>query len=260
MAPRGPVSINPETGKPYYSSFPAITIRDMVQAHDLLRKHLGIEKIFLLVGGSMGGYQAMEWAIMKPAHIENLFLLATSAAESAWGIAIHTTQRLAIEADQTYGTESDAAGAKGLKAARAVGLLTYRNYELMVQQQTDADPEKIDNFKASAYIHYQGDKLVARFNAYSYHLLTRAMDSHNISRKRGGDVVTVLADIQQPVLLIGISSDILCPPKEQRDMAAALPHCVYEEIDSQYGHDGFLVETGKTGAVLEKWLRERGII
>lgn len=253
----GPLSINPETGKPYYGSFPDITIRDMVAAHALLRKHLGIEKILMLAGGSMGGYQALEWAIMEPEHIENLFLLTTSAAESAWGIAIHTTQRLAIEADQTYGTEDAQAGAKGLKAARAVGLLTYRNYELMVQQQTDPDPEKTGNFKASSYIHYQGDKLVSRFNAYSYYLLTQAMDSHNISRKRGGKVYDVLAGIAQPVLLIGISSDILCPPKEQRDMAEALPHCRYEEIDSKYGHDGFLVETTKTGTVLASWLKER---
>ena len=253
----GPLSTGSNNEKPCYGTFPDVTIRDMVRAHVLLRKHLGIEKIFLLAGGSMGGYQAMEWAIMEQNHIDNLFLLATSPAESAWGIAVHTTQRLAIEADQTFGSPDAAAGAKGLKAARAVGLLTYRNYELMVQQQTDPDPEKTDNFKASAYIHYQGDKLVARFNAYSYHLLTRAMDTHNVSRKRGGNIPAVLATIAQPVLLIGISSDILCPPKEQRDMAAAMPHCVYEEIDSQYGHDGFLVETGKIGKVLAKWLEER---
>ena len=98
----GPLSINPVTKQPYYSSFPLITIRDMVNAHMLLRKHLEIEKIFLLMGGSMGGYQAMEWCIMEKDIIEQFFLLATSPTESAWGIATHTAQRLAIEADGTW--------------------------------------------------------------------------------------------------------------------------------------------------------------
>src|SRR6187402_389352 len=119
----GPVSINPVTKAPYHNSFPLITIRDMVNAHILLRKHLEIEKIFLLMGGSMGGYQAMEWCIMEKDVINRLLLLATSATESAWGIATHTAQRLAIEADSTWRSNSPEAGAKGLKAARALGML-----------------------------------------------------------------------------------------------------------------------------------------
>jgi homoserine O-acetyltransferase len=98
----GPLTHNPAIGKPYYSSFPMVTIRDMVKAHILLRQHLGIEKIYLLMGGSMGGYQAMEWCVMEPLIIENLFLAASSPTESAWGIAVHSTQRLAIEADNTW--------------------------------------------------------------------------------------------------------------------------------------------------------------
>jgi homoserine O-acetyltransferase len=178
----GPLSINPLTQQPYYGTFPLITIRDMVNAHILLRKHLGIEKIYLLMGGSMGGYQAMEWCVMENEHIENLLLLATSASESAWGIATHTAQRLSIEADGTWNTPSAHAATKGLKAARAIGMLTYRNYGIMVQQQTDADAEKTDHFKASSYINYQGDKLVQRFNAYSYWQLTKSMDSHHLGR------------------------------------------------------------------------------
>lgn len=250
----GPLSINPDTGKPYYGSFPGLTIRDMVQAHVLLRRHLGIAHITLLAGGSMGGYQALEWALLEPACIGKLLLLATSAAESAWGIAIHTAQRIALQADSTFGEEYPEAGAKGLKAARATGLLTYRNYALMVQQQTDPDPEKTNDHKASAYIHYQGDKLVARFNAYSYYVLGKAMDSHQVARGRGGRIDAVLQTIQQPVLLIGISSDMLCPPEEQRQMAAHLPHCRYEEIGSQYGHDGFLIETEQITACYRSWI------
>lgn len=253
----GPLSIDKTSGKPFYSDFPAVTIRDMARVHILLRQHLGIENIYLLAGGSMGGYQAMEWALLEPGQIQNLFLLVTSAAESAWGIAIHTAQRLAIEADQSFGQARDDAGAKGLKAARAIGMLTYRNHVLMNKQQTDEDVNKTDHFKASTYIEYQGDKLVNRFNAYSYWTLTKAMDSHNLARGRADKVETVLQQITQPVLLIGISSDMLCPSREQRFLAQHLPHCTYEEIDSEYGHDGFLVESEQIGSLLQAWLKNK---
>ena len=130
----GPLSVNPNTGQPYYLDFPQVTIRDMVQAHILLREHLGITKINLLVGGSMGGYQALEWAATEPLLIDNLVLLSTSATESAWGIAVHTSQRMAIEADCTYRDPSPDAGKKGLKAARAIGLISYRNHGILVKE------------------------------------------------------------------------------------------------------------------------------
>ncbi|WP_143306722.1 homoserine O-acetyltransferase MetX [Chitinophaga vietnamensis] len=249
----GPQTINPDTGKPWYRSFPAITIRDMVQAHILLRQHLGIQHIGLLIGGSMGGYQVLEWALTEPAVIDRLFLLSTGAAESAWGIAIHTAQRLAIEADETWQQDHPQAGARGLKAARAIGMLTYRNYQTFVRTQSDPDKEKTDDFKASSYIKYQGEKLVNRFNAQSYWLLSKAMDSHNIARGRCEDIATALSQIKQQVLLIGITSDILCPPEEQQLLAAHLPHAIYLEIDSSYGHDGFLIEFEKIGAILTEW-------
>jgi homoserine O-acetyltransferase len=250
----GPLSINPATNTPYYSNFPTITIRDMVNAHILLRKHLGIDKIFLLMGGSMGGYQAMEWCIMEHSVIERLFLLATSATESAWGIATHTAQRLAIEADSTWQSLLPEAGAKGLKAARAIGMLTYRNYGIMVQQQTDADFEKLDNYKASLYINYQGDKLVKRFNAYSYWLLTKSMDSHHIGRGRGGHLEPILKSITQKTFIIGISSDILCPVAEQEFLAKHIPNASVDVIDSDYGHDGFMVESTIISQHLFQWL------
>lgn len=253
----GPLSINPATGKPYYSSFPSITIRDMVKAHILLREHLGIDSIRLLVGGSMGGYQALEWAVMEKDRIQNLFLAATSPSESAWGVAVHTAQRLAIEADYTWEEHRADAGAKGLKAARAIGMLTYRNYGIFQDKQTDADPEKIDNFKASAYLNYQGDKLVKRFNAYSYWLLTKAMDSHHLARGRGGDLIKVVSEINLPTLIVGISSDILCPIDEQKFMASHMPDAMLVEIDSAYGHDGFMVETKKITAPLSGFLGSR---
>lgn len=250
----GPVSVDSRTGVPFFSHFPPVTIRDMVRAHILLRQHLGIEKIHLLMGGSMGGYQALEWAVMEKEVIQQLFLIATSPAESAWGIAVHTAQRLAIEADSSWRDEREDAGARGLKAARAIGILTYRNYGIMVQKQTDTDTEKLDNFKASSYINYQGDKLVGRFNAYCYWLLTKAMDSHQLARGRGKTVEEVLKGIEQRTLLIGITSDILCPMEEQRHMADHLPNVRLVEIDSVYGHDGFMVEGATIATHLRKWL------
>lgn len=252
----GPLAINPETNQPYYSDFPYPTIRDMVKAHILLREHLGIEKINLLIGGSMGGYQALEWCIMEKDVIEKMILLATSPVESAWGIAIHTAQRLAIEADCTWKDHSRTAGSKGLKAARAIGMLTYRNYSIMVQNQTDADVEKMDDFKASSYINYQGEKLVKRFNAYCYWLLTKSMDSHNIARSRGAGIENILQSIKQPALLIGVTNDILCPIEQQQVMADNIPSSTFVTIDSTYGHDGFMVETKKISVHILEWMKK----
>jgi homoserine O-acetyltransferase len=250
----GPLTIDPNTHQLYYSSFPMVTIRDMVRAHILLRNYLRIDRIHLLMGGSMGGYQALEWCAMERDRIDNLFLIGTSAAESAWGIAVHTAQRLAIEADASWNFHHEHAGAKGLKAARAMGVISYRNYQILVEKQTEPDPEKLDNYKASSYINYQGDKLVSRFNAYSYWLLTKSMDSHHLGRGRGGNVERVLKDLRQKTLIIGIDSDILCPLHEQELLAAHIPNSTLIKIDSPYGHDGFITEAAKISKALAGWL------
>jgi homoserine O-acetyltransferase len=253
----GPLSTSPKTGTPYYLQFPPLTIRDMVAAHILLRKHLGLEKIHLLIGGSIGGYQALEWSLTEPELIARMVLLATSPAESAWGIAVHTAQRMAIEADGTWGQPDADAGAKGLATARAIGMLTYRNYAIMVAKQSDDDVAKTDDFKASSYMRYQGQKLVARFNAYSYYLLSKAMDTHNIARGRAASIPAALQMISTPALIIGVNSDILCPVQEQEIMAANIPSATYAAIDSAYGHDGFLVETPTISQHMLRWLEER---
>lgn len=249
----GPLSTDPDTGKPYYSSFPQVTIRDMVRAHILLRQHLGINNINLMIGGSMGGYQALEWAIMEPERVDNLVLLSTSATESAWGIAVHTAQRMAIEADCTYKNDSADAGRKGLKAARAIGLVSYRNHGILVKKQTDPDKEKLDDYKASAYMEYQGEKLVSRFNTHSYWILTKAMDSHHIGRGRMGTTGEILQGIQQKTLVFGIHSDILCPLVEQENLARHIPDSRLIAIDSGYGHDGFMVEAELISKYLREW-------
>jgi homoserine O-acetyltransferase len=249
----GPLSTDPSTGQPYYHQFPMITIRDMVNAHILLRKYLGIKGINLLIGGSMGGYQALEWTLSEPSIISNLVLLSTSATESAWGIAVHTAQRMAIEADCTWAGASPDAGKKGLKAARAIGLISYRNHGILVKKQTDPDINKTDDYKASAYIQYQGDKLVNRFNAYSYWMLTKAMDSHHLGRGRKASVSDLLKGINQRTLVFGIHSDILCPLAEQEFISRNIPDSRLIAIDSAYGHDGFMVEAEIITRYLKDW-------
>ena len=255
----GPLTINPSTQQPYYSDFPVVTIRDMIHSFILVRKKLGIEKIKLLMGGSMGGYQVLEWCLMEPDVIQNSFVITTSASESAWGIAIHTTQRLAIEADQTWKDKSVDAGKNGLKAARGVGMLTYRNYKIFHQKQTDPDFSKTDNYKASSYILHQGNKLSDRFNAQSYWLLTKSMDSHNIARGRFATLKDALKQIHQPMLVIGIDNDILCPVAEQKFLAEHLPNPTLHIIPSDYGHDGFLVEAETISRHLFEWMEKLGI-
>jgi len=250
----GPTSVNTDTGNIFYHNFPFITIRDMVNAHQLLQKHLGIRKIHLLVGGSMGGYQALEWCVMQPELISHLFLLTTSAKENAWRIAIHTAQRMAIETDNTWKEQNGNAGKNGLKTARAIGMLTYRSYASFINKQTDDDNEKLDDYKASSYILYQGDKLAKRFSVYSYWLLTKAMDTHNLARGRE-DMITVLKNIRAKTLIIGISSDILCPVQEQKFLSEHIPDATFVTIESMYGHDGFLVETKQIIYHLSAWLK-----
>ena len=248
-------TINPLTNKKYGIDFPFFTIRDMVKAHQLLKNHLNIDKIKLLVGGSMGGYQALEWAIIDPNSIENLFLIATSAEESAWGKAIHTAQRLAIAADPDWTKGEIGIGDNGLKAARGIGMLTYRNYELFKKQQSDSDVEVYQHHRATNYIKYQAQKLADRFDALSYYKLTEAMDSHQLARGRANTVDMVLKQIKIPSLVIGISSDLLCPIQEQKFLAEHLHNAEFYEIDSSYGHDGFLIESDKIGSILSNWMQ-----
>ena len=243
-------------GSPYGStmpidlSFPFFTARDVVNAELLLAQYLGIEHIYVAIGGSFGGNQALEFAYSFPGKIDHLIAIACSAKESAWGMAIHEAQRLAIKADQTFG-EPDG-GKAGLKAARGVALLTYRTSSAYIAQQTDTD-DRVDDFKAASYIRYQGDKLVKRFNAISFYYLSKCLDTHHIGRNRGGED-KALKLITVNTLLIGVSSDFLIPPSLTEEMANYIPTSVYKEIDSEFGHDGFLVETGKLTAVISNFL------
>lgn len=250
----GPLSVNPETGKKYYKDFPVVTVRDMVQTLSILRKHLGIGKIYFATGFSMGGQQLLEWVIQEPEIFENILLGATNIQHSPWGIAFNESQRLAIEADGTFGEERDDAGAKGMKAARSIGLISYRNYKAYCKTQEDLDNSKLENYKASSYQQYQGEKLVKRFNAYSYYILSKAMDNHNITRGRG-EAREVLSSVKCNVLVLGITSDYLYPLEEQQLLASLIPHSIFVEINSNYGHDGFLIENEQISKILSAFLK-----
>jgi|SRR6476661_4986897 len=246
----GPTDLNPDTGRPYYQGFPLLTIRDLAAAHESLRQELGLTRIHTLIGGSLGGQQALEWAVQQPAVFEHLVVIATNARHSAWGIAFNEAQRMAIEADASYHAGRPDGGDEGLRAARAVALLSYRGYAAYVEAQTDSDEYRLHDHRASSYQRYQGDKLVARFNAYSYVALGRSMDTHHLGRGRGG-VAEALASIRARTLVLGITSDILFPLSEQQELARHIPGVMYAELDSRYGHDGFLLETAGITHFLE---------
>lgn len=250
-----PLSINPETGEKYYADFPDITIRDVVRAFDLVRQDLGIEKIYISLGGSLGGQQAVEWAILQPEVFENLVLLATNAQHSPWGIAFNETQRMAIFADSTWNERRDDAGQAGLKAARATALLSYRTYRMYELSQTESTTEKLDDFKASSYQQYQGLKLANRFDVFSYLTLSKMMDSHNVARGRES-IEKALAQVKARTQVIGITTDILFPIPEQRILTQCIPNARLVEIHSRYGHDGFLVETPSLTNVIGKFMED----
>src|SRR5574343_498958 len=233
--------------------FPFVTTRDMARAHDLLREHLGIEKINLLVGASLGGQQALEWAIEQNNRIENLILIATNARHSAFGIAFNETQRLALFADQTFGNGNIDGGRNGLISARAIAMLSYRSYDGYAKTQTNPGNHTTDNFLAASYQHYQGEKLAKRFNAYSYLILSKAMDAHNVGRKRPS-VEIALQQIKARTLVIGIESDLLFPISEQAYLSEWIPNAFFGKIDSEFGHDGFLVENTQLTSLISDFL------
>jgi homoserine O-acetyltransferase/O-succinyltransferase len=252
----GPLSINPENGKPFYHAFPFITNRDIVAAFDLLRKELRIEKVHTLLGGSLGGQQVLEWAIIQPSVFQHIIPMACNAFHSPWGVAFNEAQRMAIEADPSWKTNDLRAGAEGLKAARAIGMISYRYYETFNQTQAEKSDNKLDDFRAATYQRYQGQKLVNRFNSFSYFRFTKMMDSHNVGRDRVS-VKEALSAIQAQTLVIGIDSDILFPVSEQKFLAENIPQAEYVEITSLYGHDGFLVEFDQLESLLKQFYNRK---
>lgn len=250
----GPASINPATGKPFYFDFPKVTVRDIVRANDLVRRHLGIGKIDLMVGGSIGGFQSIEWTIMEPDLFDKAVFIACGARVTPWLTAWEESQRLALEADPTFrACESLKGGEAGLRCARSIALISYRSYAGYNATQAEADEDCLFADRAGSYQRYQGKKLSDRFDAYSYYYLSDSVNSNNAGRGRGG-VVAALGRIKADCTVIGIDSDGLFPVNEQKFLADNIAGARYHEIASKFGHDGFLLENDQLTEIIEPLL------
>jgi len=227
-----------------------VTIRDQVRAFVRLRKHLQLPRIRLLIGGSMGGQHVLEWAVHEPSVIERIVPIATTARHLPWVVALNAAQRMAIEADSTFGSDIPGSGSAGLAAARAMAMILYRTPLLYSLSQLPED-ERISMFPSEQYQRYQGQKLVQRFNARSYFVLTRSMDSHDLGRGRGG-AGAALRCIAAQTVSIGIDSDLLFPEPEQQFIADMIPHAQYRRLQSSAGHDAFLLQQERLASILHK--------
>ncbi len=251
----GSRSLNPTTGKPYGTLFPQMTVRDMVRVQKSLVTYLGVERLRSVIGGSLGGMQVLEWALMYPRLVGSIVPIATAAQHSPWAIGLNDLARQAIMNDPAWnGGNYYEIGQpeKGLSLARQIAMVSYRSEQEFAvrfareRQKTNGQESTYrfdsDNlFQVQRYLRHQGDKLVDRFDANTYLFITRAMDLHDVSYGRG-TMHDVLGSVSAPALLIGIDTDILYPASEQRRLAELLPHSTYREITSPYGHDAFLIE------------------
>jgi homoserine O-acetyltransferase len=259
-----PLDLNIETGESYYHGFPVFTIRDMIKTYQHLKSYLGIDKIHVGLGGSMGGQQLLEWAIEEPSIFEFIIPIATNAQHSPWGIAFNTSQRWCIENDITWKNKTKHAGLEGLKIARSIALISYRNYftynsaQHGVVDTTEKRPIDQQQFKADTYQRYQGEKLALRFNAFSYYFLSKSMDTHNVGRNRES-IEKALEIILAKTLIIGISTDILFPTVEQKYLAENIPYAELNIIHSHYGHDGFLLEYEQIEKIIDDFINKKSI-
>ncbi len=251
----GPLSVNPVTGDPYYHNFPFFTPRDMIRAYQPLKDFLGIKNIKIGIGGSMGGQQLLEWAIEEPDLFDHIVPIATNAYHSPWGRAFNASQRHCIELDPTWKSDHPEAGINGMKVARGVALISYRNQETYNFYQADEDLGLLGPYKSESYQAYQGEKLAARFNAFSYYCLSQSMDAHQVGRGRT-DVSTALGRITAKTHLIGIRGDLLFTEKEQAFLAEKIPGSSLEMIPSLYGHDGFLLEFDAISKIVIEFLQK----
>ena len=257
----GPTSPKPGTETWYGKDFPRVTIRDMVTLQARLLDHLEVASLRLVIGGSMGGMQALEWAATFPDRVKGVVAIGVGANHSAWSVAFSEAQRAAIWADPKfregdYGPD-DGPG-NGLSVARMIAMISYRgkdNFETRFGRNTIEE-----EFEVRSYLRHQGQKLVDRFDANTYLRLMDAMDSHDLARDRG-DPALVLAGIKTAVLTVGISSDILYPPSEVEALAVALPNARYQMLHAPQGHDAFLIETANLDGIVSRFKNDlaRGI-
>ncbi len=252
----GPLSVNPATGEPWYGDFPIVTVRDMVRAHQLLAEYLNIKRVKLLIGSSIGGFQCLEWSVMQPDFAEKAAFIATTPRTKPWAAAFNESQRMAIECDPSFGERSAEAGLNGMATARSIALMSYRGGMAYDKTQENENPNEVGiERRVHSYQRYQGEKLRRRFNAYSYYRLSQAVDSHNLGRGRGR-VEDVLQQIKATSLVVAITSDILFPPSDHTVMVKNIPDVEYHIIDSDFGHDGFLVEHKQLNNIILSFLNK----
>ena len=267
----GPRSFNPETGNPYNLDFPVITIRDMVRAQKHLMNHLGIRRWLSVIGGSMGGMQALEWAINYPDDLASFVPIATTSQLSPQSIAFDWVGREAIKYDpnwQNGNYSADRVPDRGLAAARMLAHITYLSDESMsrkfgreLQDSVGYSFDFSRDFAVESYLEHQGRRFVERFDANSYFYITRAMDYFDIAARTGGDLAKAFAPVKAPSLVISFSSDWLFPTSESRKIVNALlkNRCrvSFCEIQSGYGHDAFLLEVDALGGMVRDFLHNR---
>jgi homoserine O-acetyltransferase len=262
-------SIDAVTGRPYGSTFPVVTVRDMVRAQARLADQLGIGRWFSVVGGSMGGMQVIEWAVMYPHRVRSFISLASNAQASAWQIGWSAVGRCALALDPKWrrGDYYDAAPGDGphagLAIARAIAQITYRSDTVFRDRfhRDLVDPLDAfhlwDRFQVEGYLDYHGAKLARRFDANSYLILNKAMDLHDIGRGRDG-LAAAARRIASPALVVSVSSDNLYHPTQQREIVGLVratgQTCDYHELDSNQGHDGFLLEFEQMHPLLNDFL------
>lgn len=261
----GPTTLAPD-GRPWGARFPSITIRDQVRAQMLLADGLGIRRIHFVLGGSMGGLQALEWAVLDPERVQAVACIAASGRHSPWCMAWSEAQRLALAGDPRYRDGAyDPADppVAGLAAARAMAMVSYRSPLALTRRfgrslgyeafgSGAAAPE---DFAVKGWLRHHGDALVQRFDAHSYRILLDAMDSHDLGRGRGG-CDAVLASIRQPVLVGSIPTDALYVPEDQLYLASQLARAQLIVIDSEHGHDGFLIDADRLEPALRRFQAE----
>ncbi|MHB1543375.1 MAG: homoserine O-acetyltransferase MetX [Gammaproteobacteria bacterium] len=255
----GPASINPRTGRRYGSRFPAITVGDMVELEHHLVDAMGIKRLTLVIGGSLGGMQALEWGVRARHRIGALMAIATTDRQSAWAIAFSEAQRMAILADPRWqGGDFPPSDPplEGLRAARTIAMLSYRHWGELSERF--GRRQRQGNFEIINWLAHHGKSLAHRFDAGSYITLTRAMDTHDLERSRiRVPALQNLADFP-PTLVIGITSDLLYPPEEQIRLASKIPGAELAWLDSPHGHDAFLIEIDQLDVLLRTYRAKFG--
>lgn len=270
----GPASSHPVDGKPYGLRFPVITIRDMVRAQVHLADHLGIRRWRSVIGGSMGGMQALEWAVTYPERVASVVPIATCIESSAQQIAWGAIGRRALQMDPAwnggayYDAAPDEGPWRGLAVARMIAQVTFRtdnafnerfSRDLSEANIHDDGLHFFDRFEVERYLDHHGDKLVRRFDANSYLFIGKAMDLHDVGRSRGG-ATNAMKRITSPVLTIGIDSDILYPAYQQQTLHGLVSgndsRTRYVEISSPEGHDAFLIDSHAVGREIKSFLSQ----